>query len=51
MPISAIETGCVGSVLRPNEIAHELTRLIRLNICPEGTTRSGSLMGELSIVS
>ena len=27
MPISAIETGCVGSVLRPNEIAHELSRL------------------------
>jgi two-component system CheB/CheR fusion protein len=27
MPISAIETGCVGFVLRPNEIAHELARL------------------------
>jgi two-component system CheB/CheR fusion protein len=27
MPISAIETGCVQSVLRPNEIAAELTRL------------------------
>jgi two-component system, chemotaxis family, CheB/CheR fusion protein len=27
MPISAIETGCVGTVLRPNEIARELTRL------------------------
>ena len=27
MPISAIETGCVGSVLRPNEIARELSRL------------------------
>lgn len=26
MPISAIETGCVGFVLRPNEIARELTR-------------------------
>jgi two-component system CheB/CheR fusion protein len=25
MPISAIETGCVGFVLRPNEIARELT--------------------------
>jgi two-component system, chemotaxis family, CheB/CheR fusion protein len=23
MPISAIETGCVGFVLRPNEIAHD----------------------------
>jgi two-component system, chemotaxis family, CheB/CheR fusion protein len=27
MPISAIETGCVGFVLRPYEIAHELARL------------------------
>ena len=27
MPISAIETGCVDYVLRPNEIARELTRL------------------------
>jgi two-component system, chemotaxis family, CheB/CheR fusion protein len=27
MPISAIETGCVDFVLRPNEIARELTRL------------------------
>ena len=27
MPINAIETGCVGFVLRPNEIAHELARL------------------------
>ena len=29
MPINAIETGCVHFVLRPNEIAHELTRLTR----------------------
>jgi two-component system CheB/CheR fusion protein len=28
MPISAIETGCVDAVLRPNEIAHELIRRI-----------------------
>jgi two-component system CheB/CheR fusion protein len=27
MPINAIQTGCVGFVLRPNEIAHELARL------------------------
>lgn len=27
MPINAIETGCVGFVSRPNEIAHELVRL------------------------
>jgi two-component system, chemotaxis family, CheB/CheR fusion protein len=29
MPISAIDTGCVDFVLRPNEIAHELTRITR----------------------
>ena len=28
-PISAIETGCVDFVLRPNEIAHELARISR----------------------
>ena len=39
MPISAIETGCVGSVLRPNEIAHALTRLSRLDSRPVGITR------------
>jgi two-component system CheB/CheR fusion protein len=27
MPINAIQTGCVGFVSRPNEIAHELVRL------------------------
>ena len=36
MPISAIETGCVGFVLRPNEIALELSRL---NTYPERITR------------
>lgn len=29
MPISAIETGCVDAVLRPNEIAHQLIHLSR----------------------
>jgi two-component system, chemotaxis family, CheB/CheR fusion protein len=29
LPISAIDTGCVNYVLRPNEIAHELTSLSR----------------------
>ena len=29
MPISAIDTGCVDFVLRPNEIAHELTHVGR----------------------
>jgi two-component system CheB/CheR fusion protein len=28
LPISAIDTGCVDFVLRPNEIAHELARII-----------------------
>lgn len=36
MPISAIETGCVDFVLRPNEIALELSRL---NTYPERITR------------
>jgi two-component system CheB/CheR fusion protein len=30
MPISAIETGCVDAVLRPNEIARELIRRSRI---------------------
>ena len=29
LPISAIDTGCVDFVLRPNEIAHELARISR----------------------
>jgi two-component system, chemotaxis family, CheB/CheR fusion protein len=45
MPISAIETGCVGSVLRPNEIARELNRLSRLNILAE------RIRGTVSVVS
>ena len=49
MPISAIETGCVGSVLRPNEIAHELTRLSRLYSRPEGITLPIALTGALSV--
>ena len=41
MPISAIETGCVGFVLRPNEIARELTRLSRRDALPlAGNARS-----------
>ena len=39
MPISAIETGCVGFVLRPNEIARELTRLSRDAVSPVGVAR------------
>jgi two-component system CheB/CheR fusion protein len=34
MPISAIETGCVDAVLRPNEIAHELIRRSRIAAAP-----------------
>ncbi len=29
LPISAIDTGCIDFVLRPNEIAHELARISR----------------------
>lgn len=29
LPINVIDTGCVDFVLRPNEIAHELTRISR----------------------
>ena len=39
MPISAIETGCVGFVLRPNEIARELTRLSRDAASPADVAR------------
>jgi two-component system CheB/CheR fusion protein len=43
MPISAIETGCVDAVLRPNEIAHALTQdpRVRLFACRVTPTRSG----------
>jgi two-component system CheB/CheR fusion protein len=36
MPISAIETGCVDAVLRPNEIAHELIRRSRIAAAAAG---------------
>lgn len=45
MPISAIETGCVGFVLRPNEIARELNRMSRLHTYPESITRRLPLIG------
>jgi two-component system CheB/CheR fusion protein len=43
MPISAIETGCVDAVLRPNEIAHALAQDpgVRLFACRVTPTRSG----------
>jgi two-component system CheB/CheR fusion protein len=42
MSISAIDTGCVDFVLRPNEIAHELTRISRHEEkAPRGAFRSG----------
>src|ERR1700681_2516613 len=40
MPICAIETGCVGFVLRPNEIARGLTRLSRHAVPLAGVARS-----------
>jgi hypothetical protein len=42
MPISAIETGCVEFVLRPNEIARELVQLSR-HALPAGIA-SGALV-------
>jgi two-component system, chemotaxis family, CheB/CheR fusion protein len=37
LPISAIDTGCVDFVLRPNEIAHELARIsLRKEKAPRG---------------
>jgi two-component system CheB/CheR fusion protein len=39
LPISAIDTGCVDFVLRPNEIAHELARISR----HEGKSPRGSI--------
>ena len=40
MPICAIETGCVGFVLRPNEIARGLTRVSRHAVPLAGVARS-----------
>ena len=47
MPISAIETGCVGWVLRPNEIAVELTRLSALAARSVGHGYPVSMVREL----
>jgi two-component system, chemotaxis family, CheB/CheR fusion protein len=44
MPISAVETGCVGFVLRPYEIARELVRLGR------PTDASGGLARRLLVI-
>jgi CheB methylesterase len=41
MPINAIETGCMGFVLRPNEIARKVTRLTRRAARPADGARSG----------
>ena len=46
MPISAIETGCVGFVLRPNEIARELTRLSRDAVSPVGVARCAVIIDD-----
>jgi two-component system CheB/CheR fusion protein len=50
MPISAIETGCVDAVLRPNEIARELTRLNRHTALPAGIARRAPLVALRSAV-
>lgn len=55
MPISAIDTGCVDRVLRPNEIAGELIRLSRRaalladagGLAPVGSHRAMKLAGAL----
>ena len=47
MPISAIETRCVGWVLRPNEIAVELTRLSALAARSAGHGYPVSMLREL----
>lgn len=44
MPISAIETGCVTFVLRPYEIARELSRLSRDAACAAAAARPTLLM-------
>ena len=50
MPISAIETGCVGWILRPNEIALELARLSRRHtLRSEGQHPPVSTLRELAI--
>ena len=49
MPIGAIETGCVRWVLRPNEIALELTRLSRLTTRSEEPAPAVSVVRELAI--
>ena len=43
MPICAIETGCVGFVLRPNEIARGLTRVSR-HAAPLASVAGGVLV-------
>jgi two-component system CheB/CheR fusion protein len=50
MPISAIETGCAGWVLRPNEIALQLARLgRRLTTRSEGHHPSMSALRESAV--
>jgi len=45
MPINAIETGCVKFVMRPNEIARELTRLSHLDASAEYSAPRVPLIG------
>ena len=46
MPIGAIETGCVGIVLRPNEIALELARLSRHTSHPASAARCAPVIDD-----
>jgi two-component system, chemotaxis family, CheB/CheR fusion protein len=48
MPISAIETGCVSFVLRPNEIAYELARLSGYAALAAGVARCALIIDDKS---
>lgn len=49
MPINAIETGCVGLVLRPNEIARECARLSRHTAPPAADLDVARLASETMV--
>jgi len=51
MPISAIETGCVEFVLRPNEIARELAQLSRHAALPAGIAPCALVIDDYAALS
>jgi two-component system CheB/CheR fusion protein len=56
MPISAIETGCVDAVLRPNEIAHALTqdpgvRFFAGRVAPAGSGLQASSVDDCQLTA